>query len=163
MKIEEKFQNLKSKLQQLDSLRIEVQKDCDQVFDDYCKYLFDKFPRLKSFGWNQYTPYFNDGSPCVFSANTDYIKINGVYADESNWISPKKIIHYGKWNYSKKIYEGRVEEENPDYDSELSEITDFVRDFVSQFDNDFFLNKFGDHCEVKVTKNGIDIDELDHD
>lgn len=40
--------------------------------------IFDKNPKLESFGWKQYTTYFNDGDECTFSANTDYIDINGI-------------------------------------------------------------------------------------
>lgn len=38
---------------------------------------FDKYPELRSFGWTQYTPYFNDGDTCIFAAHTDDIAING--------------------------------------------------------------------------------------
>lgn len=163
MNIEEKFENLKSKQKQVNSLKSEIQKESSTIFDEYCKFLFETHPRLKSFGWNQYTPYFNDGSTCVFSANTDYLKINGDYVDESVWISKVNIINYGKWNSSKKVYEGRIEEPNPSYDQELSEIVEKIIDFLNQFDNDFYLHKFGDHCEVLITPQGSIIDEFDHE
>jgi hypothetical protein len=35
---------------------------------------------VESVRWTQYTPYFNDGEPCVFGANDCYVKLAG--ADE---------------------------------------------------------------------------------
>jgi hypothetical protein len=40
--------------------------------------LFEEFPELESFSWTQYTPYFNDGDTCEFSANIDYPEIEGI-------------------------------------------------------------------------------------
>lgn len=31
-------------------------------------------PYIHSFGWTQYTPYFNDGEPCVFSVGTPWFR-----------------------------------------------------------------------------------------
>ena len=41
--------------------------------------IFNKYPELKSFGWEQYTSYWNDGEPTSFSvyAYSDCIDING--------------------------------------------------------------------------------------
>lgn len=42
--------------------------------------LFKKHPKLQQFGWRQYTPYFNDGDPCSFSAhNYDIDEMSVVY------------------------------------------------------------------------------------
>lgn len=31
-------------------------------------------PVIHDFGWSQYTPYFNDGDPCVFKANSFWVR-----------------------------------------------------------------------------------------
>jgi hypothetical protein len=41
-------------------------------------------PSIESFGWTQYTPYFNDGEPCVFSASGEL----SVTLMEGNGIPP---------------------------------------------------------------------------
>ena len=38
-----------------------------------------------------------------------------------------------------------------------------IREFLSHFDNDFFLQQFGDHAEITVTSEGVNIDEYEHD
>lgn len=39
--------------------------------------LFEKWPQLESFGWRQFTDYFNDGDPCTFGVYSDDPLING--------------------------------------------------------------------------------------
>jgi hypothetical protein len=40
------------------------------VFKQGATALFEAHPALESFGWTQYTPYFNDGDECVFGARS---------------------------------------------------------------------------------------------
>jgi hypothetical protein len=125
--------------------------------------LFEENPKLKSFGWTQYTPYFNDGDTCYFSANTDYLYINGEQEDEASWSQEKKVISWGTYNRDKRAYEGRIEQDNPDYIPELAEASAKVKKFLSVFDKDFYQLQFGDHVQVTVTENGIETEGYEHD
>ena len=46
---------------------------------------------------------------------------------------------------------------------ELSNACSEIIEFLNNFDNDFYLDKFGDHAEITVTKNKIDISDCDHE
>ena len=35
-------------------------------------------PRIQAISWTQYTPYFNDGDSCTFSAHTSYPSYIGI-------------------------------------------------------------------------------------
>lgn len=161
--MKDKLELLKEKQSQISNLKNDVIELSSGIFEDFYKYIFEKYHTLESFGWTQYTPYFNDGDATIFSVNTDYISVNGDYVDESNWISPINIISWGNWNSESKSYVGRVEEENKNFDKNLSDATNEIIDFLSNFDNDFYLRKFGDHAEIIVTRNGVDISDYDHD
>jgi hypothetical protein len=163
MNYQEKLKTLREKNSELFKIKSEIIDISSDIFEDFYKHIFDKYPTLESFGWSQYTPYFNDGDTCIFSANTDYLNINGEYVDESNWSQKTKVIDWGNWNKDTRKYEGRVEEDNDDYDPILSEASNEIVDFLGQFDNDFYLSKFGDHAEITVTKDGVDISDYDHD
>lgn len=163
MNYQEKLKTLRQKNSEITKLKSEIVNISSDIFDDFYKYIFNKYPTLESFGWTQYTPYFNDGDTCIFSANTEYIKINGEYGEESDWISPTKIISWGDWNSVTRKYENRVEEPNESYNSILSECYDEITGFLSNFDNQFYLAKFGDHAEITVTKEGFTIEDCDHD
>jgi hypothetical protein len=159
----EKFAILREKQEEIKKLKEEMLEASNKIFTDLTKTIFEEHPKLESFGWSQYTPYFNDGETCTFSANIDYIYINGQPADEADWINETKITNYGTWNREKRQYEGRTEVANLDYDPELAKITDEVKDFLSNFDEDFFLSQFGDHAEITITAEGVSVDECEHD
>lgn len=112
--------------------------------------LFEQHPDLKSFGWKQATPYFNDGDECVFSAYTDAPDINGENGedlDDGKEYDPKT----GKYE--------QVREPTVAY-----KLRDPVSDFLSQFDNDTMKGMFGDHASVTVFRKGeIEIEEYYHD
>ena len=159
----EKFAVLREKQEEIKKLKEEMLEASNKIFTDLTKTIFEENPKVKSFGWNQYTPYFNDGETCTFSANTDYIYVNGVSVDESDWISETKITNYGTWNREKREYEGRKEVPNLNYDPELVKSSDEIREFLRNFDEDFFMSQFGDHAEITVTVDGVNVDEYEHE
>lgn len=163
MTYEEKLKELRTKNSKINELKKEIVSISDSIFEDFRNHIFSKYQQLKSFGWTQYTPYFNDGEACVFYANTDYLIINDEYAEDSNWFNTENVINWGQWNRELKIYEGRVEEPNTNYNQTLVDAHGEIIDFLSNFDNDYYLNKFGDHAEVIVTKDGFDISDCEHD
>lgn len=159
----DKFAVLREKQEEIKKLKKEMLEASNKIFTDLTKTIFEDHPKVKSFGWNQFTPYFNDGDTCYFCVNNDYISINGEQVDESDWVSETKITNYGTWNREKREYEGRTEVPNLDYDPELSKAADEIREFLSNFDNDFFLSQFGDHAEITITAEGVSVDEYEHD
>ena len=163
MELEEKVRLLKVKNSEIDSLKNETFELSKEVFDEWCKNIFEKHPKIESFGWNQYTPYFNDGDTCTFSANTDYLNVNDEYVDDCEWMGATKVTNWGTYNRETKSYEGRVEVPNEKHDKELEGATMEIRSFLNMFDDDFYMRKFGDHSEIIVTREGIEVDEYDHD
>ncbi len=163
MNIQEKLKTLSEKNSEISKLKGEIFQLSSGIFEEFYQYIFDKYTTLDSFGWTQYTPYFNDGETCVFYANTDYITVNDEYFEDASWSQEVKVLDWGTWNPELRKYEGRVEEPNPDYDAVLFEASNEIVNFLNQFDNDFYLAKFGDHASITVTKDGVDISDYDHD
>lgn len=54
-----------------DDINKQLQEQAKTLFLESAKSVFENHPDLKSFSWTQYTPYFNDGDTCEFSAHTD--------------------------------------------------------------------------------------------
>jgi hypothetical protein len=162
------MEQLKSKLLELQEKKSELKKqiieESQNVFKSGMSILFDKHPVLESFGWTQYTPYFMDGDTCYFGVNIDEPNINGESGYDLKGINKKIIKSYGTWNQDKKVYEGRVEVDNPDYNPNLESAVDDVREFLQMFDEDYFMDAFGDHMTITVYRNGsIDTDYYEHD
>lgn len=154
---------IKEKQAEIKKMQNELQKKSAEIFLSSFKRLFEENPKLKSFGWTQYTPYFNDGDTCYFSANTDYLYINGEQEDDASWSQEKKVISWGTYNREKRVYEGRIEQDNPDYIPELAAASEKVKKFLNVFDEDFYQRQFGDHVKITVTENGIDTEDCEHD
>lgn len=64
-----KYQELRNKIAEARKVMEETAKG---LFTEMASELFKDNPTLVSFGWTQYTPYFNDGDPCVFRCNGSY-------------------------------------------------------------------------------------------
>jgi hypothetical protein len=154
--------------QKLAALKEDYKKTAEAMFHEGVKELFELHPSLDSFGFKAYSPYFNDGEECTFSALTDYPYINGFDDDGSSMkkhFEPregdsniwKKISH---WDYSKG-YQNRVW---VDGDAELDAMVKDVKEFLSSFDNDVWEDLIGNHVIVRISKDGIETEDYsDHD
>lgn len=158
----------------------EIQKEFPTMFVD----LFKQAPKLKSFGWTQYTPYFNDGDTCEFGVHMDYPYINGYnedYHDDESDISIK--IHDYKtleteedvrinnevaaksysWYKNKQIGDQGLCY-NTKYDEAAANTVEQIKEVLSSIPEEFFKDMFGDHCKVTLYADGsIEVDEYDHD
>ena len=65
-KTEEKIEALKAKVAELNK---QVREESQRLLNEGFAEIFEKYPKLLSFSWNQYTPYFNDGDECTFRVN----------------------------------------------------------------------------------------------
>lgn len=166
------------------ALVAELQQEFPVMFTD----IFATAPRLKSISWRQYTPYFNDGDSCEFSANVSDLDVNG-YGDynepedddqEFVDINPKiykkleteedvqvnielatKLGYF--WYANKKIGEEGFAH-NPNYDAVTAEAVKQIKEVLNSIPEDFFKEMFGDHVKVTLNSNGTcDVEEYDHD
>ncbi|MDF5756565.1 hypothetical protein [Spongiactinospora sp. TRM90649] len=136
-------------------------------------------PTIISVGWCQYTPYFNDGELCTFSASAiwfrttadpdparpDYDNDSFDFVDYYDLEIEGSRSSLGRrpsrWNPARRDYE-EGPYEGPDearYDR-CRALSDAVRS--GAFDN-VLLAAFGDHARVTVTRQGITVEEYSHD
>ncbi len=140
-----------TKLQELKQKQSELRKqikEASQVFFKYAtKDLFTQHPKLESFRWTQYTPYFNDGDECTFSVHKDdldFVFDGAEVEDVSTWtINHEK---YGK-----------------DYVPEFKAAALQAFDLMGQMDDEVLKQLFGDHVEVICTKDGAEASSYSHD
>ena len=163
-------------------------------------------PTIGSFSWVQYTPYFNDGDPCVFNvhealsvtiaspgdtlsdgtavcpddscgtvipAGNEYCGKCGTWvrdldeddddAGTENGVeySPHLGKRVSKWDSeSKKYAPGTyLGPDEARYDRCLA----LEKALGSGAFDDVLLEHFGDHCSVRVSRNGIRVSEYSHD
>lgn len=129
-------------------------------------------PLIARFGWWQYTPYFNDGDPCTFSAHSawflttadidnlqhdlmgdfeldeDDYEVNGVYAHPTlGRVEPKRI--YGDDGYEDNPRAGEYVGEHPEAFAAASELNCAVE---GRAFHTVLLEAFGDHVSVEFRR-----------
>ena len=181
------IKQIKSKLgsiqKEIEKLEKQASKESQKLITKGFKEIFKKYPDLQSFSWTQYTPYFNDGDECTFSANTESIYLNDAEEDDSVYgleqfldklKHPKKAINqlkkrieeYKKEKYSytwiedeiERIENGSIEET----EHKLMMLQD-IQQIFSHIDDNCFRAMFGDHVRVTVTKKGWSTESYEHD
>lgn len=121
---------------------------------------------IADFGWKQYTPFFNDGDPCHFSANGLWVRtVHDVKDDDDPEDGPDDTYDYdvdysthptlGGLNYA---YDEHGEYVGT-YAGEHEEVWNLCRDLnakVQSGEHDILLQqKFGDHTEIRFRKDRI--------
>lgn len=136
-------------------------------------------PNIMGVGWTQYTPYFNDGDPCVFSVQSAYVNVDGVdsftkaaddyFSPDGNWRS--------EWDFDREIVWGPVvpggiglarERTVTFEDAQQQSVYEAFQQFERLLNSgsyDVDLQKyFGDHCKVIAeAEGGITIEDYEHD
>lgn len=129
-------------------------------------------PTIVEFGWTQYTPYFNDGDTCEFGVNGLWVKTTDdvEWSEGGDFDSYELEVAYehrslgqieSDWDevarkYVNKRYEG------PDEDR-YNRCKELDRALQSGAFETELLKTFGDHAQVTVSKNGIEVDSYSHD
>lgn len=132
------FKEVKANIASLRKAAVDI---AHATFKEGTDALFEAHPTLHSISWTQYTPYFNDGDPCEFSSNANYATLNneeGEFEDADGYAV----------NYAPPSAEARAA----------------VEEFLGVFDDDDYLQLFGDHQLITITReNGIVAAVCDHD
>lgn len=136
-----KFDELLAKKKEAEDTLEEIKKEftesAKEMFQEWSCDLFKRYPGLEYITFTAYTPYFNDGDACTYRSNHEYFSVNTYDCEEFN-----------RDNFT--------DEEANKLDSEISE-------FMGNFTDDDIERLFGDHCRVIINKDGVDIEEYDHD
>lgn len=113
---------------------------------------------VEAIRWSQFTPYFNDGEPCIFGAGQVEVKLAGDDTsgyDEDGYISAGEMVDYRR---SGSGYSSTVK---PQYEH-LYRALLTLDDELDHFE-DFLHGSFGDHAQVTATRDGFHIADFDHD
>lgn len=144
----------------IEQLREQLKTEGRQAFKDGTAALFEKWgDKLQNFSWTQYTPYFNDGDTCEFSAHTDYIFLNVPYEKTEYYDGP-----YYSYDGDGDLWDYEVSKpyRNEDVTEEQEIATDII-ELLGSLGDEILKDLFGDHARVVVTRDGATAQEYDHD
>jgi hypothetical protein len=186
------IEKIKQEFTAFEEKRKELAKQLRKEFPEIIKPLLEKSTTIDKISWNQYTPYFNDGDECIFSANVEDFRINDNedsmgdiwwrnYPDDTisyypyirrilkneNEVKENAEINTKRGGYS-RYNDLQIGEEgyvyNPDYNSEEGEIINGLKEILTSIPDEFYQELFGNHVEVTIYKNGnVEVNEYDHD
>lgn len=137
-----------TKMEELKELKADYDQKLQELGKDavaeQIKSLFDTYPDLVAVRWNQYTPFWNDGDPCEFGLNAVYFKTTTA------------------------IEKGELDEEDEDdfqYISwrEESPLHSALSMFERSRDEDAYQIAFGDGVRVTATRDGVEVEDYDHE
>jgi hypothetical protein len=144
-------------------------------FEPFIRVVLDD-DTMTEFGWTQYTPYFNDGDPCVFTVHTPWFRTaaetSGTkeFDEDGDWDDTYNLEIYnhpslgkraGTWNPNKREYEYGTYE-GPD-EERFDRVSALNQAIESGAFNDVLLEAFGDHARVRVSRTGITVEYYEHD
>lgn len=120
---------------------------------------FHENPEIVAFGWAQYTPYFNDGEPCIFHM----WDVMFLFDDKEQQY--KDLDEYERFNF---IQEEGQYYWGDKYDASIpgsAETQANCRELCRTLKKvePILKDVFGDHIYVVVDSDGITIEEYDHD
>lgn len=153
-------------VKKLSAIKEEIKANGESEIREYIKNVFKAEPRIKSFSWVQYTPYFNDGDVCEFGvhgpqflfteeavAEFDALKVDVDDEDDDD-------CGLNSWSIKRLAGELPADKAAP---------AKSLWKAIDQIENDFEAAEellelaFGDGVKVKATPEGIEVTEYSHD
>jgi hypothetical protein len=128
-------------------------------------------PYIAEFGWHQYTPYFNDGDPCVFGATGLWVRTR----DDAGRADPSDDEDYDEddterlalWGTHPSLGSEEGWGDDRRYVGDREQLwraaTTLSSGIESGAFDDVLLSLFGDHARVTVRKDRVVVDEYSHD
>jgi hypothetical protein len=118
------------------------------------------------FGWRQYTPYFNDGDPCIFDARSAWVRTTADDEDtRSSWLDVYGHPSLGKrphvWDATNNSYHDGPYEGHDE--ARYDRCHAFRRAVNGGEFLDVLAEAFGDHADVTIRRDGIQVEFYDHD
>ena len=121
-----------------------MKKHGKQMFTSLVSEFFKNNPEIVNVGWTQYTPYFNDGDPCVFSVGDFYFQTKTEAEDEDAPDFESDMYEYESCGIKDKKLKASCQA----FQSQMNSLGD-----------DVFLTCFGDHSQIVISRPKNDGDE----
>jgi hypothetical protein len=130
-------------------------------------------PTVVEFGWRQYTPYFNDGEPCEFGVNGLWVRtetdrdVEDQYDLEVEYSHPSLgEMTGGEW-VNDPDRPGRRKKVGDRYEGPDQARYERCHALDGAIQGGAFehvlLNAFGDHANITVRRDGIEVEFYEHD
>lgn len=182
------FSNFKEEINKLEQEIKDIRKNMEEkskaLFNEKITEFFTAYPEIGAIGWNQYTPYFNDGDTCEFGRGDIYF-VDAEQEDE-DWLddigndchmedlkfsykTPSEPGNYAYANKHQPYWAETIKKYNdyialgPSRKKDVCEACEALKSILETIPEDIYYDMFGDHAFVLITKNGVKVEEFKHD
>ena len=181
------YDNVKQVIEEYGIAKKQFEEKMKNAFTDIFETFFRNYPEITAVGWNQYTPYFNDGDPCEFRIGEFVGVSEGMKNEDGEPLNlddvrsaydleeavgfpyggkPSQYVYDNRHEYSSyeesiQIYEKGLAE-NSRY-REICEGWNELTSVLSSIPDEIFQSAFDDHAFVIATKDDIEVREYSHD
>lgn len=167
------LKELQTKTAEINDIKAKLIEELRPSFKSIFESFFDKYKDVTGVRWKQYTPYFNDGEPCEFSVHSlEYLRNDAKDDDgdyEDGWMLAASSWLFENPHDDKDGYKARrrkelsepwgSEEKYVEFNNDFNELDDAIQNIPE----DVMQDLFGDHAEIIVTRDGIEVEEYSHD
>lgn len=158
-KAKEKYKKAKKELEQM--IAEEGQHIVHEMLDEFVK----SYKGIDCVRWKQYTPYFDDGNPCVFSIHQVSVKLTEEAYFEVTGRSIARVeedeVFLNSWNISKYDRSTDSFTVTPSGQVLINAIEKLEKQL---YEEEMLLEKtFGDHTQVTYYKGDFFLEECQHD
>lgn len=132
----------------------DAKKEAEKALLDEFKAVFERHPEIQVITWTQYTPYFMDGDTCEFTVHDVYVSDNiecshwGEFEEEDE---DKEVSSFVYQAYDLRTKAG------------WDDVYELLQFMETELGHDILEFSLGDHVLVRVTRDGIETRDYDHD
>lgn len=135
-----------SKIDEVKELQKLVQEKSKEVLGEVFKEFFAQNPEIQSLKWEQYTPHFNDGEPCVFRIYS--LRVCKDLESEEGDYEDGYLTTYDLDDTKDLVLIANI--------TQLEETLELIEDTLAA--------EYGDGSVITISKDGtVEVDEYDHD
>jgi hypothetical protein len=148
-------QELINKINEIKNIKEQISLSFKEILVTKMQSAKKEYP-IESFRWVQYTPYFNDGEPCVFQVNDLEFCIR---KEHSKKFTSKDFSDYMSYEDDEDLCWISDYNVNLDVFPKIKELVDFFQ----LIDYEYFEEAFGNHAEIVFDGLEFNIEEYRHD
>lgn len=150
-----------------DKIKVEAQALISAVFEDF----FATNPNVYGIGWTQYTPYWQDGDECTFEVNDINVYLTEASLEEHGFHEGDQGLLTMRAYYAREKKNTKVD----GIDAQIAAIGGIevlekainaykpVKSLLKSIDYQYMEMLYGDHVSVLYTKDGVEVEEFEHD
>lgn len=148
------------KVEELNAAKKKMQEELAKQMEPLFVEFFKNNPKIGQIAWTQYTPYFNDGEPCVFNVHEHHFVPTKFIEEDEDYDYQEAPSLWSSVGFSD--YEAKEFKEAGLTEEEIARVEAFGK-FLNKIPEDIYEGVYGDHAEIVATINGVTVEEYSHD